>query len=230
MRRRARHAVVLLLALLVALASTACGGSSGSRDEGGSTATTGSDTDSDPDAPTEETPDDDGDDAAAEPTPVAIAERRVLDRLAAAFAPVSARVNFVVAAETLRADAVDGNAGDDVERERAGLVRIEVDRMRDVLAATRPKVAAVPVRSVAQQRVQQLLLEAIDVRTRAMDELVAALDADGRDLGDSLVEERLELWQRSWQDAYRSTREATTVSQERRAELGLEPAPEEALR
>lgn len=173
---------------------------------------------------------DGGDEPSPAPTPAAIAERRVLDRLAAAFAPVSARVNFVVTAETLRVDAVDGNAGDDVERERAGVVRIEVERMRTVLGAARPKVAAVPVRSTAQQRVQQLLLEAIDARIRAMGELDAVLDAVSRDLGDTVVEERTDAWQASWQAAYRAARDATTITQARRAELGLEPAAEEALR
>ena len=45
-----------------------------------------------------------------------------------------------------------------------------------------------------------------------------------------LVEERTERWRASWDASLRATREATTTTQDALAELGLEPAREEALR
>lgn len=174
-----------------------------------------------------------GDDAAEEdvrPTPSQIAAGRGLDQLAAAFAPVSERINFLVTAETLRDDAVESDAGATIEGERAGVVRIEVRRMEDVLEAARPRVAAVPVRTAPQQQVQQLLLEAIDARTRAMVELTSALDAESADLADSIVEARFATWRASWNASLRATREATTTTQDARADLGLAPAAEDAVR
>src|SRR5690606_30975831 len=100
----------------------------------------------------------------------------------------------------------------------------------DVLGAARAKVAGVSVRSTAQQQVQQLLLEAIDARSRAMVELIAAIDAQSLGLGDSVIEERTATWRESWDASVRATREATTITQDARAVLGLEPAREEALR
>ncbi len=228
MRFAARHVHFALL-LLMAGVVAGCGADDPSppRDSrDAAPATTGADegdvsaTTEDPGAVDEDAP----------PTPAQLAVGRGFERLAAAYAPVSARINFLVAAETLRADAVDANAGDDIEEARAGVVRIEAERMKDVLATARPKVAAVPVRTEAQQQVQQLLLEAIDVRTRAMGELLAAIQAQGRGLGDSVIEARTETWRASWDASLRATREATTTTQDARAVLGLEPAREEALR
>lgn len=230
MRTAVRHAIAAALVLLVASLAAGCGGNSsepGGEDTGAAadprTTTTA-------DEPAGGSDTDDEDDEDAPPTAAELAAGRGLERLATAFEPVSARINFLVAAETLRADAVEGNAGDEIERRRAGVVRIEAERMKDVLAAARPKVAAIPVRTTAQQQVQQLLLEAIDVRSRAIGELRVAIQAQGTGQGDSVVKERFATWRASWDESLRATREATTTTQEARAALGLEPAREEALR
>ncbi len=232
MRIAVRHLSALVLVLLVACVAPGCGDDArtpaGARDA--------APTDSTSTAPEESpSPDANGqgadqDDEDAPPTAAEVAAGRGLDQLVAAFSPVSERINYLVAAETLRDDAVDGNAGEAVETERAGVVRIEAERMTDILADTRPKVAAVRVRTTAQQQVQQLLLEAIDVRSRAMGELRLALQARGTGLGDSVVKERFATWNASWDESLRATREATTTMQAARAELGLDPAIEEALR
>ncbi len=221
----ARHIVAIALVLLLALLTAACGDDSATPSEPAAPAGGDAAASSEP----EDQPDDESTDEAV-PTAAQQAAGRGLERLAKAFAPVSARINFLVTAETLRADAVDSNAGDEIERERAGVVRIEIDRMQDVLASARPRVAAVPVSTTAQQQVQQLLLEAIDARSRAMTELVAALNAVGAGMGDRVVEERFSMWEASWDASLRATREATTTVQDARADLGLAPAPEEQLR
>jgi hypothetical protein len=236
-RTASRHVLAAALVLLVSAGGVGCG-SDGSAGDGDARSTTsgGAASTSDGATPTTDgeagaaSGDVDEVDEDAPPTAAELAAGRGLERLAKAYAPVSARINFLVAAETLRDDAVDGNAGDKIEQERAGVVRIEAERMTDVLAAARPKVAAVPVRTTAQQQVQQLLLEAIDVRSRAMGELLAAIQAQGTGLGDSVVKERFATWNASWDESLRATREATTTTQDARAELGLAPAPEEALR
>ena len=235
MRIAARHAVLSALVLLIAGIVAGCGDDGPAPRGESRDAPAASDGVGEGEAPAgtdepEGTGEPDVADEDAPPTRAELAVGAGLDRLAKAYAPVSARINFLVAAETLRADAVDADAGDEIERERAGVVRIEAERMKDVLAAARPKVAAVPVRTQAQQQVQQLLLEAIDVRARAMGELLAAIQAQGRGLGDSIVEERTATWRASWNESLRATREATTITQDARAELGLEPAREEALR
>lgn len=233
MRIAARHALVASLALLVAGLFSACGDDDpppGGAGRDAPPASTGVAPVDEPANSDDAGTDGDAEDEDAPPTPAQLAVGRGLERLAGAFGPVSARINFLVAAETLRADAVDANAGDAIEEARAGVVRLEIERMTDLLEATRPKVAAVPVRTVAQQQVQQLLLEAIDVRARAMGELLAAIEAQGQGMGDSVVKERMATWRASWDESLRATREATTTTQDARAALGLEPAREEELR
>ncbi|MCW2920976.1 MAG: hypothetical protein JWL76_850 [Thermoleophilia bacterium] len=228
MRPALRNLRAAVFVVLVACVVAACGGDEGAETTPGSTATTpegGTATAND--GSTEDTRSEDED---LPPTAADVAAGRGLARLAKAFAPVSARINFLVTAETLRADAVEADAGEKVEGERAGRARIEAVRLQGVLAKARPRVAAVPVRTVAQQQVQQLLLEAIDVRTRATNELLGAIRARGSGLGDSVVKERFATWRASWDESIRATREATTTTQEALAELGLPPAREEALR
>ena len=240
MRFADRHALAAALVLLVAILGAGCGDDSTDTGGAGRSTTaeapasgtptdpaTASTTDADEDADDEVDPEADED---AAPTPADRAAGRGLDRLAKAFEPVSDRINFLVAAETLRADAVDANAGEAIERERSGVVLIEAERMTDVLADARPRVAAVPVRTVAQQQVQQLLLGAIDIRSRAMGELTLAIKAQRTEQGDSVVKERFATWRASWDESLRATREAMTTTQDARAELGLVPAREEALR
>lgn len=175
----------------------------------------------------EREPDEDVD---AVPSPAAIAQGRRFDALVAAYAPVSARVNFLVAAETLRTDGVESGAGADVELERTGAVRVEVNRMRGILRAARPRVSAVPLTSDVQRRVQRHMLDAIDARIRSLAQLDAALDAVAAELPDRVVEARFDAWRSSWDASLRAARTATTVMQSARADLGLVPAPEESIR
>lgn len=171
------------------------------------------------------------DDAEEAPSSDAIAADKRFAALVAAYAPVSVRVNFLVAAETLREDAVDSNAGEQVEQERFGAVRVERERMLEVLRTTRPRVAAVPVATAEQQHVKALLLTAIDARRRALNQLGPALDAQADETTpDTDVEARVQAWEASWNESLRAAREATSSMQETRARLGLEPGPEEAFR
>lgn len=160
----------------------------------------------------------------------AIATGRRLDDLSAAFAPVSARVNFLVAADTLRRDAIDSEAGAEIERERAGAVRLEVLRMRPILVTARRQLSALVQPQARTKRVQLLLLSAISSRLRALDRLEAVLDAEQRDVSDESVDDLDSAFRTAWDDSLRATREATTSVQEIRSSLGLDPAPEEALR
>lgn len=183
--------------------------------------------------PAERLPDQelDEDDAAVAPTPTALADGRRFDALVNAYAPVSERVNFLVAAETLRADAVAAGAGEQVEVERFGIVRVEILRMKLILEGARPKVEDVAVDSVDQQHVQDLMLAAIDVRLTALGEFTVALRALGDpEAPDSRVDQLVERWQGSWASSLRHAREATTAMQDARARLRLQPAPEESIR
>lgn len=176
-------------------------------------------------------PADPDDDEEATPTGQAIAMGLHFQALVNAYAPITARIDFLVAAETLRADAVDAGAGADVERERSGSVKIELDRLRRVLRAARPEVESVDVADENQRRVQQLMLLAIDSRTRALDELRAHLVAiPDETVGDREVERLEQRWRASWDASLRSARDATTRMQDSRQQLGLEPALEEAIR
>ncbi len=168
--------------------------------------------------------------ADTQPTRAARAAARRFDALVTTYAPVSARVNFLVTAETLRRDAVESGSGEAVELERTGQVRVELRRMRDVLAAARPNVAGANVSSEQQRQLQRLLLAAIDARLRSLVELDLALDAIAAELADSVVDERYDAWDASWNESLRAAREATTMLQDRRAQLGLEPALEESIR
>jgi hypothetical protein len=170
-------------------------------------------------------------DAVPAPSRAARAAGNRLQALVAAYRPVSARVNFVVAAETLRVDASDSHAADAVLLERTGTVRIEIDRMRLILQRARPRVAALPVGSADEQHVQQLMLDAIDSRTAAIAALRRELNADANaTVGDSEIEVLDDAWNGAWDDSLRSAREATTAMQDLRARLGLDPAREESIR
>lgn len=219
-----RRPLALLAILLVAMALiSGCGRG----EEPGRTApaTTASETEVEPGASSEPVEEPDG------PTGAALAADARFDALVTAFAPVSVRVNYLVAAETLRIDAVESGAGDAVELERFGAVRVERDRMLDVLRAARPRVATVLVADAEQQHVKELLLGAIDARRRALVQLELALDAQAKEATpDTVVEERVAAWEARWNESLRLTREATTEMQESRARLGLEPGPEEAFR
>ncbi len=155
---------------------------------------------------------------------------RELDDLAKAFAPVSARINFLVTAETLREDAVQSDTSKAAELERTGAVRLEARRLRTVLADARPAVANVETSGTTARNVQQLLLAAIDARARSLQLLESTLDGIAAKVGDSIVDERFARYRAAWEESVRSTRDATTVVQEERARIGLEPALEEDLR
>lgn len=170
------------------------------------------------------------DEAPVVPPARAAAIDRAFVGLVDAYADVSGRINFLVAAETLREDAVDSGAGEAVELERTGAVRVELRRLRAVLARTRPKVARARVSDEVQQRVQRLLLQAIDARTRALGQLEFALDGLAAEVGDTVIDERFDAWRTSWDESLGATRAATTSMQDERARVGLEPAPEESFR
>lgn len=206
-----------------ALVLSACGGSS-EPGPGGTTA-------SEPDTPQSFELDDDDRDVMPAVAPArAAAIRRRLDALVAAYKPVSARINFLVSAETLRKDAVGSGAGEAIELERTGAVRVELRRMRSVLGDARSAIADVQVGSDVQQRIQRLLLQAVDFRLRSLGQLEAALDGLAGEVGDSEIDARFEAWEESWDASLRAAREATTALQDERARVGLDPAPEESFR
>ncbi|MEO6867467.1 MAG: hypothetical protein ABI200_05555 [Gaiellales bacterium] len=221
--RRATHARLVMLAL-IALIMTGCGAADPRRQA---------------DAPKPSNPpgspiddvDRGGDDAVVTPTPEARRAGRSFDRLVSAYAPVTARINFLVTAETLRTAAVSSGLAADVEAERYGAVRLEIKRMHRVLERARPGVAAVKVGDIDQRRVQDLMLEAIRARGLAMQRLEATLDAsvDG-DVPDSEAERLATNWKQSWNRSLRTSREAMTTMQESRARQGLALAAEGAVR
>lgn len=223
--------------LLVALAVVGCGGSDGAAGTGAGTSAKKTSTEraTDGASPADTAPatTDDTSDAGKDepPTQLEIAAGARYDALIAAYAPVTARVDFLTAAETLRADAVESGASSDIEKERSGVVKIEVVRLGKVLRAARPKVAAAAVDDEQQRRVRTLMLTAIDRRLEALRELSTMLAAVPDDtVGDSEVRRLRDQWRGSWDAALRAARDATTVMQDARAELGLEPALEESIR
>lgn len=226
MRTPRPHHVTSLLLLVLALVTAATGCGEPAADRGAGQEPTAPPTAEPvttlPEAEPEEAP---------RPTPSAIAAGKRYERLVAAYTPVSVRINFLVAAETLRQDAVDSGAGEDVERERFGAVRVEVVRMREVLRRAAPRVARSPVGDADEQHVQQLMLTAIRARLRALAQLERALDALASDrVPDSRAQALVDLWRSTWDVSLRAAREATTSMQDARARLGLEPALEESIR
>lgn len=171
------------------------------------------------------------DDAVVAPGPRARRLDRRLNLLISAYAPASARVNFLAAAVILHRDAQQSGAGGAVQAERAGAVTVEARRMLEILMSTRAKVLAQPADDGISRRVQQGMLAALDARIRASRQLEASVAADlDPALGDTERERRAQLWRASWDASLRSAREATTAMQNARARLGLEPAPEESIR
>lgn len=167
----------------------------------------------------------------ARPARRALGTSRRLELLVAAYAPVSERISFVVAAHTLWNDAVATKAGDDVERARAGALRVELARMSRVLGSSRTNVAAAAVESDDQRRIQELMLRAIDARARAVRQLDEVLDAAGRDAASKTELQSLEAAHRqSWDQSLRAAREAMTLLQATRAAQALDPAQEESIR
>lgn len=226
-----RHALRLLIALVAAtsLVLAACGDDEPA-EPAQSTTPVPATTSAPMDDESEQVDEEDGDVVVA-PTPAAIASGHRLDALLVPYARVTKRVNFLVAAETLRADAVDSRAGEKVERERFGAVRVEIERMDSVLRAARPRVAAVSLVSVEERYVQGLMLSAIDARLRALAQLERTLDAlADEDAAASEVEALEDRWQASWNESLRYAREATTSMQDARATMGLELAPEDRIR
>jgi hypothetical protein len=184
-----------------------------------------------PDAPERgEAPLESADATSVVPPRIANEIGRRLDGLVAAYVPVSSRSSFLVAAETLRSTAVDSGAGTVVELERAGSVRVEIGRMRPLLTRARANVDAVRVASPVQQRIKRRMLAAIDARQLALDQLQFALDGVAAALGDQIIDERFDRWQTSWDVSLRAAREATTLLQDERVRIGLEPSPEESIR
>lgn len=233
-----RHPIPALLALIAVTMLGGCGGGgSGGDDAGGDAAARAArageaSAEDRAAAVAEQTTRNDGDDVeVAAPTPAAVASQRRYEALVKAYAPVSSRVDFLVAAETLRQDAVVSGAGEELERERFGAVRLEIERMVPVLRRTRPRVAAAQVATADEQHVQTLLLQVIDSRLRALTELEAALDALGDERTPASADEKLEeRWRASWDQSLRDARGATTTMVDAYAQQGLPPAPEDRLR
>jgi hypothetical protein len=161
---------------------------------------------------------------------VALATGRKLDALNRAYAPVTARVNFLVAAEVLWRDAIANDAPVNVQRDRAGAVRLEALRMAPILVRSQRAVRVQVQAQPEAREVQTLLLRAIANRSLALERLDAVLDASSTGSNDDDVDTLNDAYRSSWDAAARSAREATDAVQELRASLGLEPAPEGALR
>jgi hypothetical protein len=169
-------------------------------------------------------------DEAVVPAARAAAIGRRLDALVASYAPVTARVNFLVAVEALRQDAVDSRAGEAIELERTGAVRLELRRMRALLQRTRPRLLDVQVDNEAQQQVRQSMQNAIDARLRAVEQLELALEARATEVGATIVDQHHAAWRDAWGESVRAAREATTAMQVERARVGLESGPEDSIR
>ena len=167
----------------------------------------------------------------ARPGRVALARGRELDALVDAYAPVTTRASFLIAAETLRRDAIVDDAPSATIAERAGAVRLELRRSAAALATARRKVAAQPAVSPPARRLQALLLAGITARERSLVELKALLDADGSST--TTDERRATLrttWRASWDASVRAARQATTTMQDARAAIGLDPGMEDSIR
>jgi hypothetical protein len=169
-------------------------------------------------------------DAQVVPPARVVAIGRRLDALLAAYAPVTARVNYLVSAETLRQDAIDSRAGQVIELERTGAVRLELRRMRALLQRTRPRLLDVQVDDEAQQQVRQSMQRAIDARLRAIEQLELALEGRAAEVGATIVDQHFAAWRDAWGESVRAAREATTAMQVERARVGLEPGPEDSIR
>lgn len=221
---RLAHLVVVLVAALV---TSGCGTSDRA------TPATSTNERSTATAPVEaaDTEGDGDEDDIVTPTAASLAYDRRTGQLVAAYAPVSDRVNFLVTAETLRADAVEAGAGEAVELERAGAARVEARRLLGVLVVARPKVAVVKLAGVDEEQVRDLMLAAIDSRIAALREFQVALAALGSDdIGDTERDALVDQWRATWDESVKYAREATTAMQDDRARLGLEAAPEESVR
>lgn len=176
-----------------------------------------------------------GRDDATTPSARAVAVGRRLDRLVAAYAPVSGRVSYVVAAETLRVDLGDARDDPDTEAERAGVVRLEIERGLPLLARARALLLRQPLATPAERRIVALLLRSIDARASALRGLQSSLDAvasEGgpRDVGDLERTRRALSWREQWETSVGAARHAMTATQDARERIGLEPASEVSFR
>jgi hypothetical protein len=154
---------------------------------------------------------------------------RELQALEAAFKPASSRINFVVAAETLRQAAIESPDNEAAIVTRSGVLRIEIRRYR--VAATQAKtrlVAAAPSNDAAV-RVRDDLQLAIAARVRAIFRMQQMLDAAAQRDNERAARLAVE-WRSFWDESLRLTRSATTKGQAARAQSGLEPAEEGAFR
>lgn len=164
-----------------------------------------------------------------------IAIGRSLDDVADAYAPVSVRVSFLVAADTLRRYAIEGDRDAALVRARTGAVRVEITRTRALLARSARVLSQLSIRDFRVRRIRAQLLTAITDRTTALDRLLIVLEAqaDPRSSDDPehlSVEDAERAFRTSWDASVRAARDATAANQALREALGLEPAPEEAFR
>jgi hypothetical protein len=167
----------------------------------------------------------------AQPGRVAVAQGMRLDALVDAYAPVTTRASFLVAAETLRSYALNNDGTKDQIQEYAGSVRLELRRTSAVLVKARVAVAAQETPDAATRRLQVLLLKAVADRTHALTQLTLLLQADALPATTSDARKVLQGdWRTAWDTSVRDAREATTSMQDTREAAGLDPAPEDGIR
>lgn len=151
-----------------------------------------------------------------------------LDGLASAFAPISERVNFVVAAERLHMlDVDDGTVGTAAAIRRQNVIA-EVRRYRAIIRSARASVDRVSV-GARVATTQQMLIRLIDVRMAALRSLEAALRGEQHG-NDAATNVQRDQWSASWDQSLGLARRVTNDGQKLRSQLGLPPASEDAFR
>lgn len=162
------------------------------------------------------------------PTRQARAVETQLDALAANVAPVTDRMNYLVAVEQLHAlDIADGSAGASVVERRQDVLA-EIHRYRELLvrasrllAAQKVKKSVRPMRASARRVVR--------FRLTALRSLEASLskEAQNNDAARSLQHQQ---WVTAWDQSIGAARGATNEGQAIRAHLGLQADREDAFR
>ena len=102
--------------------------------------------------------------------------------------------------------------------------------MRPLLLTAQRGLKALVVRQPSVRRVQIALVAGVAARLRALDRLEAVLDAESLEKTDREVVDLDVEFRIAWDASLRSARNATGAVQDIREGLGLDPAPEEALR
>ncbi|MCW2974142.1 MAG: hypothetical protein JWN72_2415 [Thermoleophilia bacterium] len=220
----------LILAVVLALACvlTGCGGGEG--DAPATTTSTARSASPDTSATDDDAPSGDETPPATLGS-AAVARGAQLDALLDAYAPVTTRASYVIAAETLRTHARSADASAAQVQAYAGAVRLELQRTSAVLAAAQSAVRAQATPDPSVRRLQQLMLGAIRARVEAVADLrrLLAADANPETPHDRRVVLR-DAWHADWDASVRAARDATSSMQDARDAVGLEPAPEDGIR